>query len=157
MAVFATSHEYTRDFLYRVDRNIMSLVVLTSGVAMDIRCAKREISPLVDGETFRYELDFSPMVTNKNKKVPVRGERIKTWLEERFERNGIQPLNTIIHYNRGIDFDDGKKRFIINATTASGTATITDSHAANLLFRNGVGKHRTYGYGLLNIKDRHNG
>lgn len=100
---------------------------------------------------FSYKVTINPSKYNENKKrVAVRGqENIISWWNEKSKDNGftIDTEKTSIT----IDKDVTVKNFKIGSSTITGLATVDNLELLNNAIKNGIGRNKSYGFGLILI------
>lgn len=77
------------------------------------------------------------------------------WLQSRFQSSGAAAINRmwLHHCSTGVmELPQNKSGPLKPKAVIRGDMTVTDPDAFNDVLRNGVGRHRAYGYGMLLLK-----
>lgn len=107
------------------------------------------------GKTYDFEVLLNPMVSYQRRKMPV--ERFDKALEvakRALEKNGFLVEKISGNFLSGKTLGKpGFKPFKIRTFLAHGKVTVTDQEKAVAAMRNGVGKSKRFGFGMIDLKE----
>lgn len=115
----------------------------------DIAALYREF---ISGESFSYKVRVNPVVSRARRRVPVTGEEaIADWWVTRLQSYGAQVSDdALIVIPEGVSKGgDSQKNLTINGATIIGRAAAQDADLLLQHVSEGVGRARSYGYGLI--------
>jgi hypothetical protein len=120
-----------------------------------IKCIKKSERPgLEEGGQYRFSGMFNVVRQHGSKSAPIVNENeIREWFSERFSKNGakvfISSLQTdVVKIPRKEKFD-----LTVSCTCVEGTFTINNWKEFERIYRHGVGKEKSYGFGMILIKN----
>jgi len=94
---------------------------------------------------------LNPVKANKRKKFPVRDGEINSWIENKFNKIGLNILDIDI-INEGLLRSERQGSFCYHSSAlVRARCNILDKNAFSNAVRSGVGKGKAFGFGLLNI------
>lgn len=108
---------------------------------------------LLEGATYKFDLKVNATKKIKGKRVPLVGAtQLTEWLLNREESWGvdIQDLNQVSSLPRET-FRGGGNRITVAGTTVQGALVIKDVEKFTEVFKNGVGKSKSFGYGMFQL------
>ena len=90
----------------------------------------------------------------------VSGETVRKWLARQLDHRGGARLDAVAMQRfsiermtrRGHGPERTTKHFQAPDVTLTGTLTVTDSDAFLDLLRRGIGRHKSFGYGMLTVR-----
>ena len=151
MALMCNCSDEKRDFTFRI---LDDSLVIHSDRDVDIPCQHtvQELLPLEVGKGYFFHILFSPF-RGHNSNIPiVRDVEITDWLVRAGERNGLAFTRTVIRDKKHIAFPHGNRTIHVNSVDAVLYGHVVDDRA-NDFVKQGVGKHRAFGYGLVQAKE----
>jgi CRISPR-associated protein Cas6/Cse3/CasE subtype I-E len=122
---------------------------LRDSVNLQVKSPDDIYKNLFNRKNISYKLKANPVKTFDNKLHPVRGqENILEWWKNLSLRNGlnIDAEQTQINIKQSIKKD---KFTVFSTATITGRGNIIDSETFLNAVVNGIGKEKSYGYGLL--------
>lgn len=153
-----SGHHDDRPMLYRADRlpegYLVHVRMETCGAKhMDlapVECAFRE------GDTYAFELRTVPERRDGHRVIATpRGEEAIPWLVERAERHGFS-VDVSDAISQPLVFEGKRRRRItLNDTWFAGKLVITDPERFYDAYTRGIGRHRGFGFGLIQLANTH--
>lgn len=125
---------------------------LKDSLTLEARDIEDLYASLLSDESFSYKVRVNPVVSQGHKRFPVRGqEDIASWWEQRLNRLGAQTVDDALLVDveplgRGVR---QQKPLVVNSATIVGRATTSNPNLFLSTVREGLGKSRSYGYGLI--------
>ena len=93
----------------------------------------------------------NPVKTIKKRRVPLKGySQVKEWLDGRTEEWGFH-FTSQVNISGSIDFRSRKKNVYICGSYIEGFIEIRNQSRFEETFKNGIGKARGFGFGMLQI------
>lgn len=124
--------------------------------AIDRTGYDRFLERLTPGRTHRFEIECNPTACRRTasggptRRVPLTGREDRlAWLERTLAAHGMTVLHADVAAGRTLDFAHRGGRVRLTGVPATGTLRIDDPEAAARALREGVGRGRAYGMGLL--------
>ncbi|MDE3021363.1 MAG: type I-E CRISPR-associated protein Cas6/Cse3/CasE [Pseudomonadota bacterium] len=145
-----------RNFLFRVvpsRQSGLSLIKIRSLEMPEnikpITCHKPE-----SGSHYQFSLLAHPVKRISGQEYALKTEaEVKSWLEMQLERNGMNLVSCCIEFIPAIPL--GKKKFNISlhAVEIHGRLLIINAHKAESAMIEGIGRCKSMGFGMLELKE----
>lgn len=105
---------------------------------------------LLNESHISYKIRVNPVITSNKKRIPVRGQNnIQDWWDNKAKAIGLDtiPNKTAILVEKPKSF----KNVLLSSAEISGIAKVEDKTLIQNSILNGIGREKSYGYGLLLI------
>lgn len=162
---FPDRPEAKRDFLFRCDEERSALKILLISETKPKMCewadwdGIKEIEPsFPSGAIYCFRLRANPTIRLKENgklRAITNKEEIHSWLERKAEQNGFK-LRSEPEFTNGrleqFSKTSGGPMISLNVVEISGALSVTDPVLFTEALRNGIGRGRAFGCGMLLLK-----
>ena len=153
---FEKANQDNRPFLYRSEKiadKLLLTVRRTTELETSLRLTDRYLD-LSENTVFQFSLKAVPVTRRGNKSLPLIGEAAEIWLSDQATKSGFKIIALTENNSFPLIFS-GKNghRVVLNETYFSGTLRVTDCVLFGEVLITGIGRHRGFGFGLLDVKE----
>lgn len=127
---------------------------IVNGMRLEQMCNADRIEKMIEnGATLRFDVECNPMKHQHSvNRKPIRNEDEQIeWLTQTFKTNGISVENVAVVSSKCENINRKGNRWKIEFVRYGGTIRIVDAEKAKAMWKQGIGRSRAYGGGLLMI------
>ncbi len=145
-----------KHYIYRSDLVVgKSLVQLRTSIEDDIEGLSHKTYTVGNDDLFHFKLRCVPLQRENHKIVKIyRDFEAEEWLEKRALVNGfeLKELNSAIS-NPLVFSGKNRRKIIINESYLEGVLRVTNIEKFEKALKNGLGRNKGFGFGMLIIKE----
>ena len=153
-----------RPFIYRFDElgDKMIVCLRTSRSDLLLESAHPHLldvsTDITHGQHYGFRIRVVPEIRTENKVIQTpRGIDAEEWFAKKAQGHGFEVLDIRTCDSRGCVFYGKRGRKItLNDTTIEGELKVKEGNAFEAAMLNGIGRHKGFGYGLLQLKRNKN-